>query len=320
MNVIPPVRAIRAALERVPGAMKDDPLVEDRAEGYDPATVIHSYDPEEDTPEEPPIAEVKVDHSGAPDFDGSQGFDQPNIIFEVPPVLTDAEVWNVLGDIGEDLKRLAQVRGIDAYGWYLTLHQRGRQHGVCIPAERLIVFALQALEHTPLKLERKLEIAFYAVLRHELFHFEVDCMAANWELSTGKEVYWSGRIDWHKELEEALANAYTLRGFRYPEGSLRDAQGSYRALKEFCELQPPGYRDGPRYARSRVSYINGCRDLSFVFRCMAEGEDGWNIDPDALDTLIFFPNPFRIDWRRCPILIDDKLGILETLGHRSFVL
>lgn len=316
MNVVPSVRAIRTTLERVPGAMRDEPLAEDSAEGVDPATVIHHYDPEEDTREAPTLAYDKADRRGPPDSDGSEVSDQPTIIFEVPPDLTDVDVWNVIGDIGGNLKRLAQVRGIDAFGWYLTFHQRARQYGVYIPAERLIVFALQALERVPVPLNRKLEIAFYAILRHELFHFEADCMAANWELSTGKEVYWRGRVDWHKELEEALANAYMLRGFRYPEGKLRDAKGSYRALKAFCAIQPPGYCDGPRYARSRLSYFDGCRDLSFVFRCIAEGEGegDWTVDPNALDTSIFFPNPFRIDWRRCPIIIDDKLGILKTLG------
>ena len=301
-GVTPMLRAIRAGLERVPGALKDEPVLEEVAEGYDPATIIRRYDPDENTREV----------SRTPASDGLQISDQPTIAFEVPPALTDADVWNVLGDAGDDLKRLAQVKGIDAYGWYLTFHQRARQHGVYIPADRLIVFALQAFEGVSATLERRLEIAFYAILRHELFHFETDCMAANWELATGKEVYWRGRVDWHKELEEALANAYMLRGFRHPEGNLRDARGSYQALKDFCELQPSGYRDGPKYARSRLSYADGCRDLSFVFRCFSEDE--WTIDSDALDTLIFFPNPFRIDWKRCPIIIHDRIGIIEALG------
>jgi hypothetical protein len=41
---------------------------------------------------------------------------------------------------------------------------------------------------------------------------------------------------------------------------------------------------------------------------------GAQVDKDALDTLIFYPNAFRIDWRRCPILIHDELGLLQTLG------
>lgn len=29
---------------------------------------------------------------------------------------------------------------------------------------------------------------------------------------------------------------------------------------------------------------------------------------------MFYPNPFQIDWRRCPILVDDEAGLLATLG------
>lgn len=71
---------------------------------------------------------------------------------------------------------------------------------------------------------------FHAVLRHELFHFEVDCMIASWELATGVEVYWASRkyrnAAGYNELEEGLANAYMLRGFKYPSRLLGNAPGT----------------------------------------------------------------------------------------------
>jgi hypothetical protein len=142
-------------------------------------------------------------------------------------------------------------------------------------------------------------------------------MAANWELALGPRVYWrakdeSGDLPGYKGLEEALANAYMLRGLRHPSGALRNSRGSYDALKAFCELQPPGYRDGPLYARSRAQYVDGCRNLSANFEATSASE--WEVPPQALDTLIFYPNPFQIDWSRCPILVHDRQGILKTLG------
>ena len=30
--------------------------------------------------------------------------------------------------------------------------------------------------------------------------------------------------------------------------------------------------------------------------------------------MMFYPNVFQIDWRRCPILVHDRLGVLGKLG------
>jgi hypothetical protein len=108
-----------------------------------------------------------------------------------------------------------------------------------------------------------------------------------------------------------------LRGFRHPNSSLRDSRSAYHALKPFCQRQPAGYRDGPRYARSRSAYIGGCRKLSVKFQHGAALHvDHWRVPAGALDALLFYPHPFRIDWRRCPILVHDRLGILQTLNIR----
>lgn len=109
------------------------------------------------------------------------------MIFEVPPKLSDADIRNTLGPEYGRLERLQQIRGIDALGWYVTFHQRACQHGVHIPMEGVATLVLGALLGCDMPLERKFEVAFQAILRHELFHFEADCMAANWELATGTE-------------------------------------------------------------------------------------------------------------------------------------
>jgi hypothetical protein len=43
---LPSVRTIRAALEEVPGALRDDPLPEDAGAGGEPATEIWISDPD----------------------------------------------------------------------------------------------------------------------------------------------------------------------------------------------------------------------------------------------------------------------------------
>jgi hypothetical protein len=304
---VPSVYAIRLALEEIKGAIRTEPSAEDAAAGTGLGTpVLH-------------LGWEKFDRIGGlipPDADETKAAsEQPDVIFEVPPKLTDADVFEALGEGAGELKRLVQIKGADALGWYLTFHQRAAQHGIYLPIEGIATLAVGALGQLALPIERRLEIAFHAILRHELFHFEADCMAANWELALGRRVYWrakdeSGDLPGYKGLEEALANAYMLRGLRHPGGALRNSRGSYDALKAFCELQPPGYRDGPLYATSRAQYADGCRTLSV--KATSAGE--WVVPAQALDTLIFYPNPFQIDWSRCPILVHDRLGILKTLG------
>ena len=109
---------------------------------------------------------------------------------------------------------MQQIKGVDALGWYVTFHQKARQYGVHLPAEGMLVLAVGTLGELPLPLERKIELAFHAILRHELFHFAADCMAANWELSLGMPVYWPAKAKLcnatnYIELEEALANAHS---------------------------------------------------------------------------------------------------------------
>ncbi|OBF29772.1 hypothetical protein A5727_23165 [Mycobacterium sp. ACS4331] len=166
--------------------------------------------------------------------------------------------------------------------------------------------------------ERKLELAFHAILRHELFHFEVDCMVANWELATGVEVYWQSRkyrnSNGYVELEEGLANAYMLRGFRHPTRLLSNASGAYAALRDFCtNRQPAGYNDGPEFAKSRDAYLEQCRRLSDDYHQASSAT--WKA-PHALERLTFYPGPTRIDWTRCPITIYDPTGLLQELGIR----
>lgn len=307
------VRAIRVALEEIPDAILDEPpLPEDVGSGSDPATVVWTYDVGGGAAEVGNLdASTDEDSNEAP-------VDEPAVVFEVPPAVTDADIERVLGEERtRELRRLHQIRGLDALGWYVTFHQRKVQHGIHIPFEGVLWLAVNGLGGVPLSVERRVELAFHAILRHELFHFEADCMAANWEMATGVNVYWKSRGHRNEagyiELEEALANAYLLRGFKHPTRRLANNAGTYGALKRFCEQQPAGYEDGPSYAASRRVYLEECRYLSGMFHEVSGA--GWEA-PHAFDTLLLYPDPIRIDWTRCPIILTDAHNLQELLGIR----
>lgn len=310
---IPSVVEIRVALEDIPGAIRDDPLPEDVREGTERATPIWS-------PDGGLSSAQAVDMPDSADDDGDAFNDEPGVIFEVPPALTDAEIRNVLGDeeIG-NLKRLEQVRGIDALGWYMTFHQRRYQHGIYIPIKGILYLAIGALAGLSVDVERKIELAFHAILRHELFHFATDCMTANWELATAREVYWKAKAarrnaSGYVELEEALANAYMLRGFKWPTQKLK-APGGYSALGKYCELQPAGYKLGPTYARKQGKYVEKSQQLSIDYQ-NASVTDPKLKAPNELDGSRLYPDITRIAWQRCPIFILDEHDLLGLLGIR----
>jgi hypothetical protein len=307
----PSVNTIRDALAEVPGALRLEPEAEDSGVGGGPGVPTWISNPD---------TNGGMTESFSPQNDDDEGgaVDEPGIVFEVPPEITDAELREALGEkrIGE-LQQLHQVRGVDALGWYLTFHQLHSQHGIHIPLEGAAWLALNFLKTLELPLGRKLELAFHAILRHELVHFEADCMIANWELTAGVEVYWSSRkhrnTNGYIELEEALANAYMLRGFKHPTRLLKNAPGAYGALKEFCSRQSVGYKDGPVYTESRTRYLSGCRELSRPYREAAQAD--WPV-PSALDSVMVYPSPTKIDWTRCPIMIYDRADIFRGLGIR----
>ncbi|MCV7278844.1 hypothetical protein H7J88_04185 [Mycolicibacterium flavescens] len=297
-------------MEGVDGAIRDNPLPEDAHDGTDPAVEIWVSEPDLGR-------EFAALDSPDPTIDdGVSASDGPVVILEIPPEVTDADIEHILGqDTLTEMSRLHEIRGIDAYGWYVTFHQRTAQHGVHIPLEGALLMAARAFHHLPIADERKVNLAFHAILRHELFHFAADCMSANWELATDTAMYWKAKekhrnAQGYVEHEEAMANAYMLRGFQYPRRLLANSGGASPALKSFTIQQPAGYKEAYKYAGSRAAYMRGCRDLS----TQVQHASGLPPVPAAMDTLLLFADPFRIDWTRCPIMISDRFDLRRLLG------
>lgn len=300
----PSVRQIRVALEEVDGALRYEPLPEESPEGIDPATELVVWTPG-------PVASDQ--HASLTEADqesdlGNRVGDEPAVIFEVPPSLTDLDIHQTLGQDGiEKINRLAEVRGLDALGWYVTFHQSRFQHGIHIPVEGLLWMTVRVFDNLPLPVDRKIELAFHTVLRHELFHFSTDCMIANWELASGHQVYWASRrsknADGYLPFEEGVANAYMLRGFKYPSRRLAKAPGVLAALSDFCRRQPFGYDLGPDYAKTKAEFLRRCADNAHDYHRVSAAP--WHA-PDAFDAIVMYPDVIRIDWTRCPIILQNS--------------
>ena len=320
---VPSINYIREALEKVPDAIRyDDPSTESRGSGTNPAIAVWISKPDR---QESSAIVNDTDSEDGPGIESRfepEG-DEPAVAFEIPPKLTEGDIRRALGDELVKIEQLAQLTGGDAYGWYTTFHQKRYQYGVHIPFLGILAFAVRAFAGMEHPLERKVDWAFHAILRHELFHFNVDCMIANWELTTGAAVFWNAKernrnTHGYVSLEEALANAYMLRGFKQPSRRLANSAGAYQALKQFCLWQPEGYSDAHKYVKTRGpygrmdSYFDACSELSV--RYQQSSEPLWRPLESALDTLIFYPDLVRVDWTRCPIIILDEHGLQEALG------
>ena len=223
--------------------------------------------------------------------------DEPVITFEIPPELDERDVRTKLGQhSGSEFEQLVKAHGTDAIGWYFPFHYQIAQHGIYISSKNLLPFALRTFsskysDNFCEDLAKKLQYAMHAVLRHESFHFAAECMAANWELSTGSACYIRAREtlrgpNGYLEDEEALANAYMLRGFRWSSSATRGSRATPR-LKAFCSRQPPGYNRGSHYVRAD-RYETGCRDLAFQHeKCSTAA---WRAPQDSFDSLVLYPN------------------------------
>ncbi|WP_232518762.1 hypothetical protein [Mycobacterium intracellulare] len=157
--------------------MRAEPSPEDVDTAHDPASEIPIWDPDDTL--------STLEFTGVPP-DGEPNdcmSDEPAVIFEVPPSVTDVDILRVLGQERiATLQKLTQIRGVDALGWYVTFHQRKFQIGIHIPVEGILWLVANVLQAVDADVGRKIELAFHAILRHELFHFAADCMTANWEL------------------------------------------------------------------------------------------------------------------------------------------
>lgn len=143
--------------------------------------------------------------------------------------------------------------GIDALAWYSSFHDYQNGWGIYIPISSLALLDSLYLAHLPLDRDRRLTIAWQALLLHEQAHFAVDYACAWFEVmltapirreftsrfSAKPPLRAMETVETYLEIEEATANAYMLRQFRRSQ-----PRAVFHALEQFVRQQPAGYRDG----------------------------------------------------------------------------
>jgi hypothetical protein len=313
---LPSINTIRDRLGDIPGALIEEPLKSTVDLGEIPHVPIH-----QPTAKSSKELSIPVDTESSDSLDTSPE-EESLITFEIPPELDERTIKEALGQVeGGDFERLIKLSGIDALGWYFPFHYLIAQHGIYISSKGTLQLAAYCFkrkysEDAREDLSKKIRYATHAILRHESFHFAVECMAANWELATGVPCYINANRKMRNqdlgyvEQEEALANAYMLRGFRWVNAATAGARAT-PSLKAFTKIQPPGYNRGADFVRGD-RYEEGCRNLAFDYHEQMSVQ--WLAPRKSFDTLGLFPNVSRIDWRRCPVIMLDEGGLFAALG------
>jgi hypothetical protein len=309
---LPTVKAIRNRLAEIENAITDEPYTSDVDLGDIPCVPISQ-------PEEPKFSDIISPNNLAEE----PGDDEPSIIFEIPPDFDERAVREMLGQVeGSEFERLIEVRGTDALAWYFPFHWRTAQHGIYISSKGAFWLAERYFrgkysENPGENLSKKLRFAAHALLRHELFHFAAECMVANWELTTGAACYVRAKEKLRSppeyryiDDEEALANAYMIRGFRWVSSATLGARAT-PSLQRFCAAQPHGYNRGNHYVPTS-RYERGCRELAFAYHDTMDLS--WFAKRESFDSFSLYPNAARIDATRCPILMVDEEHMFARHG------
>jgi hypothetical protein len=301
--VMKTISDIRDSLTGVPGSTSHLTAPEYRSRGDSEALTIH-----EPNDMSMPDTFANIPNEINPDLKDETH--DPTPYFELPPEIQKGNLDHLLSTKkGEEIKAAVMAHGMDALGSYLSFHYTGSQWGIYIPKSRLLIFTAQTFGGLKCDGYKMMDLALRSILRHELGHFYVDYFTSQIELISGKPCYLPSRELKDPELgyfplEEKIANAWMLRGLRYPEKRLRIA-GAWKCLKDFTFWQPEGYRDGIKII-GNSKFIDSVEELSFEYCKKIDSE--FLITPTGVDFYKLFPFDFRGAWEYCPIHILDDMA------------
>lgn len=172
-------------------------------------------------------------------------------------VLQEAKGYgSIWGDIDEE--------GTDALAWYVSFHY-SKNWGIYIPMSGLLFLTnvFYRSGHSPTV---SLIAAWNCLLRHELLHYGVDVAMARLELVMQTPVYIPSKNAMHKggyvHQEEAIANGAMLISIKRLAsrlGTPSNHLGIFKIAEDFVTNQPPGYREGKKYA-SKPSFVAGSNE------------------------------------------------------------
>jgi hypothetical protein len=304
---------IRRGLSSIPGALSEVPPENGYAgpqpgvavttihESHDPRLRLDAFANSSDDSQE--------DYEAIPDF---------TPLFEIGSEV-DESFPALGGEEGERIRKSLLVRGMDALGGYLTFHMVGAQWGIYINVSGIAYLVKYAFSELTAPLEEKANLAFHAILAHELFHFATDFAISQAEL-VHQEAWWLPAQKVFKlekpgylAEEERLANAYMLAAFRSMKASLRIAK-KQEALRQFTRtLQPEGYCDGWKVRKEHWETLLAELAAEYGRHTTKAAKNSGLWDAKyGYDWAAQFPIKPKIDWRYCPIhLVHDgsRLGI-----------
>ena len=229
-------------------------------------------------------------------------------------IIPDAD-WDSLSlPIGtvQAIEARVRRRGMDALAWYVSFHTCCADWGVHIPVSGIAYVAAKAFASLNTPMATKVNLAFQALLHHELFHFATDYAMAQTELIL-REPWWiparrafAQRPRGYCELDERLANAYMLQAFRKLPRPL-SVSGKQQALVDFTRQQPAGYDRAADV--SPYAWATLLDELADEYRQSSQSGFRNNLlkPRTSYDWEAQFPIRPKVDWRNCPIyLIDDS--------------
>tara|TARA_Y100001960_G_C14703859_1_gene843240 strand:- start:308 stop:1522 length:1215 start_codon:yes stop_codon:yes gene_type:complete len=290
---------IRIDLKNISGALSDIIPPETSKKGEQEALTIYR-------PDEISALDSDFINNENPISDSISAENNPIPYFELPPEIEKGNLEKILSDeAGNDLERALKVDGMDAHGWYVSFHYTGPQWGIYIPKSEILKFAIFVFRKLKCNPEKMMELAFESIYRHELCHFFIDYIVAQRELISGSPHYLKFK-QWLKKTnqryfpsEEKIANAWMLRGLKYPAKNLR-ASGALELLRKYSKLQPAGYNEGYTIL-DKPQFICELEGLIYEIACQAEVNH--LPSPNSVDVFKLFPLYETDAWKYCPIHI-----------------
>ena len=206
---------IRDELHSIPGAIRHEPQHRDAGGGQEPRNVVPLYDAEVIGRRET-LNAVELEPS---ELDTDQSGEFVEGVFSQAAQAELAEAIAAAGD-GNDHRIREQValEGVDALGWYTTLHQEAVHWGVYLKAEGVLRLARTIFLPVARDTVLSVRLALRSIHDHELMHFAEDWATAQLELLLDRPVWWpireSAHFDKVRPSSERLANGYMLRRAR----------------------------------------------------------------------------------------------------------